>query len=216
MTVARVVALNVFTALLAFGCATPAPRETWQPIASWTRPLCATGIVPVEGPGESRFYRVYERLLVIAKPDLPADIVVSAVLVSGRGSSEWESTTTAHGSGAGPRWAWTCIDRGGRQRYATIMLSTAALADMERDRDPDAAIARLLAHEFAHVAGMRSEDDAERLGVYYAERAGFDCRRWVTGIAPHWIPREDRRVVLARACVLAKQGVRPLEGNVLR
>ncbi|HEV8585184.1 MAG TPA: DUF4124 domain-containing protein [Methylomirabilota bacterium] len=82
-------------------------------------------------------------------------------------------------------------------------------AELERQ------LAQLLAHELAHATRHATHDgragqverEADELGVYYYERAGYDCRSWIPINPPHHGYAD--RAMVQLACYLAKQGLRP-------
>jgi hypothetical protein len=197
----RLISLAI-VALLSMACVRP-PSPAWQPLSLWVRPLCYVGLTPVDSPAAARFYRVFERLLAVAQPDIDPRLSVAAVIVQ-----------AAPGAILPPRPpdGWTCVQKGSDPSSSTVVMFAEVVLRAESDGDPDAALARVLAHELAHVAGHASEEAAEAIGAYYAERAGFDCRRWVVGFGPHWVPDGERRALIERACIRAKKGLRPLVG----
>lgn len=204
---ARRLVLLVAVSLLAVACGRPAPAAAWEPLSIWIRPLCFAGVTPVDAPAGARFYRVYERLLVVVQPDIDPQFSVGAIIV--------QVPPDALLPPKAPE-AWTCVRKGPGPLFATVVILAHVVTRLEKDEDPDAALARVLAHELAHVAGHASEDAAEVMGAYYAERAGFDCRRWVTGFGPYWIPSAERRALLQEACAMAKKGLRPVERDALK
>jgi hypothetical protein len=76
-------------------------------------------------------------------------------------------------------------------------------------------LAQLLAHELAHATRHAKaegrtgqvEREADELGVYYYERAGYDCRTWWPVNPPHHGYADKAMVELA--CQVAKRGLRP-------
>ena len=175
-------------ALLLDGCTTP--------MAGFTRNLCVAGAVPVSSRWDDQLHRVFDRLARIAGADVAWDDVV-IVAVDGP-----PTLSTA----------WTC----GGMRRSTIAFTVRALARLNTFRAADELVAVTIAHELAHVAlHIRSsgkntdveEIEADTLGVYYFERAGYDCRRWVTGEG--YVVPEDRREAADVACADAKRGLRP-------
>lgn len=104
------------------------------------------------------------------------------------------------------------------ERIVTIMLPVKTLADRTGLQDFERGIAQLLAHELAHVAlhakpGLDPKDlatrehEADELGAYYYERAGYDCRTWRAVNPPDgaYATAADIKV----ACNLARQDARP-------
>lgn len=97
----------------------------------------------------------------------------------------------------------------------TIVLSTKLLRDSSRWQQFELSVARVLAHELAHIAlhwyrttvtldRVKKELEADELGIYYFARAGYDCRQW----PPKSPPYADAATVRA-ACDLAMQELRP-------
>lgn len=186
--------------LLLVGCATTA----LEPIAGWDRPLCAQAKA-VTSPWDSEIREVWARLWPIVAVEAGRRDV-TAVVVEG-----------------GHLAAWTCGDTSA----ATIAIPAATLRSIQTwagRRDTKAMIGQLVAHELAHVvlhqnAPARSIDlvtreyEADELGAYYFERAGFNCRVWVEGIGlwkrGGYASDADQREAVGRACDLAKQGQRP-------
>jgi hypothetical protein len=179
---------------------------TLTPIAGFKRDLCGGGIVPVRSPWDRDISEVYGRLLRAADTDLRgADLAIVVV----------KSNPTPG------RPAFAC----GYRQHATIAVTAAALAEVMDAPEPPLLLARLIAHELAHVslghldAGRAGNDradevDADTLGTYYFERAGFDCRRWVGEVtrvwrASHWASADDERRGIGKACDAAKRGERP-------
>ena len=83
--------------------------------------------------------------------------------------------------------------------------------DLLRRPDSEIVMARAFAHLLAHLAihprppvgdeaRARAEAEADETGVFFFERAGYDCNRWENS-------GEYRRNVRI-ACNLAKQGER--------
>jgi hypothetical protein len=175
------------------------------PIAGFKRELCGGGIVAVRSPWDRAITEVYGRLLRAADPDLHgadlAIVVVKSNLMPGRP-------------------AFAC----GYRQHATIAVTAVAVAEVMESPEPPILLARLIAHELAHVslghldAGRVANDradeiDADTLGTYYFERAGYDCRRWVGEItrvwrASHWASADDERRGISKACDAAKRGER--------
>ena len=76
-------------------------------------------------------------------------------------------------------------------------------------------LAQLLSHELAHATRHSKaegrtgqvEREADELGVYYYDRAGYDCRTWWPVNPPHRGYADAEMVKMA--CQLAKLGLRP-------
>lgn len=187
---------------LAAGACAPAPK----PIPNWTRDTCRADIVPVETPWNDVLAQAFRRLYTPeARHDTGGrDLAVVAALMP-------EDTL----AGA------VCTARG--WRASTIYISLSVL-ERSRTQGPERELlaARFIAHELAHVTlhhNLRWKDldldtkeaEADDLGLYYFERAGYDCRRWVESLR-QWYWGESRRldpVEAGRACDLAKRGERP-------
>jgi len=178
---------------------------TLTPIANFKRDLCGGGIVAVRSPWDRDISDVYAKLLRAADADLRGADLAIVVVKSG--------TTPG-------RPAFAC----GYRQHATIAVTASAVAEVMESAEPPLLLARLIAHELAHVslghldAGRAGNDrtdeiDADTLGTYYFERAGYDCRRWVAEVtrvwrASHWASSEDERKGIGKACDAAKRGER--------
>lgn len=198
MTRARVagpLGMAVLGALLLGGCV--------RPIPSFSRNLCVRDAVAVTSSWDDQLARVFARLWSVAAADAPSPDVV-AVAVDGPPTL---------------RTAWTC---GNRQRN-TIAFTARALGRLNTWPDGETLVAITVAHEVAHVVlhqgrspgetSTQDEIEADTLGVFYFERAGYDCRRWIErqGVAytNGYAPAETRRLLAESACADAKRGVRP-------
>jgi hypothetical protein len=174
-----------------------------RPIPYFSRNLCVKDAVAVTSSWDGQLRRVFDKLWAVAAADAPShDVVVVAV--------DGPSTL---------RTAWTC----GNEQRNTIAFSTRALGRLNTWPDAETPVAITVAHELAHVvlhqgrsAGAtttRDEIEADTLGVFYFERAGYDCRRWIErqGVAytEGYAPPEARRLLAETACADAKRGVRP-------
>ena len=104
--------------------------------------------------------------------------------------------------------AFACLARPGRE--PSIVLTVEFLREFSSRGGFDGVLAATLAHEFAHHvlhakgphARLPYEDrerQADELGIYYYERAGYDCRDYRTS--------RDKDAARA-ACDLAKRGAR--------
>jgi hypothetical protein len=94
---------------------------------------------------------------------------------------------------------------------AAITVSESRVLALLRRPDGEVVMARAFAHLLAHLAmhprppvddeaRARAEAEADETGVFFFERAGYDCNRWEN-------PGEYLRNVRI-ACNLAKQGER--------
>jgi hypothetical protein len=181
-----------------------APQLT--PIPGWTRPLCGPGVA-VSSPWDGQIRATYARLWEVVQRDTgPQDVEVVVVQHSA------------------PLAAVSCTRHTEAGAMTTIMLQARVMRLASTAAQPDIIIARILAHELAHLAlhqgpqadsldTVTKEYEADELGVYYYERAGFDCQQWVDGIgrwaAWGYAPLENERLTVRAACALAKQGKRP-------
>ena|ERR1051325_60182 len=188
MSPARTIAGGLLLAIVFGGCATP--------IANYTRNLCLPGAVAVTTRWDGQLHHVFERLWTAAGADIGFEDV-AIVAVDGPASLPT---------------AWTCGD----VRRTTVAFTVRALSRLNTFPEPDDLVAITVAHELAHVVlHFRSltkttdteEIEADTLGVYYFERAGYDCRRWARGDG-YFMPIE-RRDAAAVACAGAKRGLRP-------
>ncbi len=145
---------------------------------------------------DPQLQRVFDRLWTAAAPDVAWDDV-AIVAVDG------PSTLPT---------AWTC----GTRRRSTIAFPVRTLARLNTFKEPDELVAVTVAHEIAHVvlhihsAGATTtaeEIEADTLGIYYFERAGYDCRRWASGQG--YVMLEERWRPAQTACAEAKRGIRP-------
>ena len=202
-SVARV--LLVVMALGAAPAAAAAAEPGTTPIPGWNRPLCLPKAVPVNSPWDREVNALFTRLVETAGDDLrgrdPIVVVVEGDDLPAAGAC------------------------GGAGLPSTILLSARMLraADTWRPEIRELIIATRLAHEIAHVTlhqergrGLpfkQKEAEADALGAYYLERAGFDCRRWVAGIGTWYgggyASDTDQRTIVELACALAKRGERP-------
>jgi hypothetical protein len=197
--------VGLIVAMLA-GCSTASSPGEVTPIAGWNRPLCGRGAA-VSTPWDAEIRRVYGRMWQVVEKDTgPRDVEVTVVADSG--SLDPASCTAIAGSAP----------------TTTIMIPVGLIRAISMYPQPDIVIARILAHELAHVAlhqdprataldTVTMEYEADELGVYYYERAGFDCQYWVDGIG-RWAtwgyaPEQNERRAVRAACALAKQGKRP-------
>jgi hypothetical protein len=188
------------------GCAStaPAPPASIAPIPGWSRPLCSPNAVAVTSPWDAEVQELFARILIAADHEVHRRAPVVVVVDGERIPS-----------------AFTC----GHFTSATVALSARMLraastwpADMRR-----LMIATDLSHELAHVALHQErgialplavkEAEADALGVYYLERAGFDCRKRVAGIGlwarGGYAPEAAQRATVSEACEGAKRGQRP-------
>lgn len=156
-------------------------------------PLCMKQTVIVTGPWKDRVTGVFQKLFASAKGDL-GTLRVEAVAV--RSTAATEDSDEGFAVCRAP-------DR------ATITMSHTRLTRLLGRPDGDVVLARTFAHLLAHLAlhprppapgepHARAEAEADELGVFYFERAGYDCTRWED-------PGEYRPNIRV-ACNLAKQG----------
>jgi len=172
-------------------------------------PLCFEGVRKVTGPWDWDVQRLHKWLWQAVWRETSVQIVEVFVIDSPEGY---------HALGA------VCSD----SRRAHVVLWLKAIEAFQSWPDPEAALAYVIAHEFAHIvlhggdamSGGVSLDrrareyEADALGVYYFERAGYDCRRWVelttsAGFEPLYDTAENVQQAVKAACDLAKVGKRP-------
>jgi hypothetical protein len=194
-------AVAIAAAALATGC--------MRPIAGFTRNLCLRDAVAVSTSWDAQLHRVFERLWVVAAADAEGrDVRIVAV----------------DGPPTLPT-AWTC----GNERQNTIAFTVTALGRLNTWRDGESLIAITVAHELAHVVlhqgrspeatTARHETEADTLGIFYFERAGYDCRRWVEGqggpyTESQYASPQARRRLAEAACADARRGIRPIVRSV--
>lgn len=171
--------------LILVGCSTVP-----VPIRGWTRDLCHPGLRAVRVPQSAVMARAVARLLAVARPELPYDDI-EAVVVDGPADFV----------------AAVCHTR----RRATIMVSAAAADMAGDDREPERVLARMVAHELAHIAyhgpgqprpaPQDAEREADAHGIQYFERAGYGCHWWVDNIGVRfWRDDPEERARAADAC----------------
>lgn len=178
----------------------------------WSGPLCGVEMRPVVTEHDAELRRVFGAVAVVARPDLPSlrghpdipTIKLEAVAVE----RTWRER--AHVGGMCRRGS-----------VALIVVSADALPGMVRDGA--ARLAITLGHELAHLTlrhqatpwrDAAKELEADELGVYYARRAGFACRPFVTWAVDseavtEWPEPAKYRAAVAAACAGAERGVRP-------
>jgi len=201
--------VGVFLIMLTAGCA--AAQLPDHP--NWSRPLCEPGIRAVATAHDAELRRVFDAVAAVARPDLPVARYTDVPAVSlSVVAVEWAMHD---------RLAAFCQ----RGSLASVLVNAGQLAAMLRD--DGAPLARILGHELAHLtlgherlmtwatADAAIELEADELGTFYAERAGFSCRRstdWaVHGWAVHQWPDPARyRAAVAAACAAAERGQRPV------
>ena len=196
------VIVATFVVMALAGCAStaPAPAASIVPIPGWSRPLCAPTAVAVTSPWDAEVSELFGRLLVAADPSVHLRAPLAVVV-----------------DGEGLRPASIC----GTSTRVTLMLSTRLLrlASTWPTEQRRLMVAAAVAHELAHIALHENaahvsvdlkEAEADALGVYYFERAGFDCRRWVAGVG-QWFRGgyAQQRATVGAACEGAKRGERP-------
>jgi hypothetical protein len=169
------------------------------------RPFCFDGAVAVPSRWDGALRRLFDKLWAVASAEIEARDVALAVV---------DGPPILPNGGA----------RGDGER-ATIVVSLDTLRQVQSWGEPEWAIVRVIAHELAHLALHQDpaasqagdpttrEYEADELGIYYFEQAGYDCRTWVNAIGPLMVARYDtadnQRRALGAACDLAKQGLRP-------
>ena len=197
---------GVLLVVMTLGAVPAAAAESGTtPIPGWARPLCLPRAVPVNSPWDREVNALFTRLVEAAGDDLrgrdPVVVVVEGDDLPAAGAC------------------------GGAGLPSTILLSAHMLraADTWRPETRELIIATRIAHEIAHVTlhqergrGLplkRKEAEADALGAYYLERAGFDCRRWVAGIGTWYgggyASDTEQRAIVELGCALAKRGERP-------
>jgi hypothetical protein len=160
--------------VLALGACAP----TLTPIPRWTRGLCVEKAVAVQSPWDDTVRQVHLRLANVALVDLPTGDVVVVVVT---GPPTIDGYTMAGG--------WIC----GSRSSATIALHAWTVEQAFNGDDPEAALARVISHELAHlilhfdpdarpVDKIQREYDADYLGAYYFARAGFKCQSWLNDL----------------------------------
>ena len=186
-------------AVLAAGCS-----PAWRPLGAGQPggppPLCIPGAAIVTTKESALLQRVFSRIYAAAQPDL-GRLRVEAVAVRIPASSAVSADDGLSLCRASER--------------ATITVSETRLARALRGRTGELDLARGIAHYLAHLAWNPTPTkvtaanhdvithQAEELGVYYFQQAGYDCSRWEN-------PGQYLRHVRI-ACNLAKQGARPHE-----
>lgn len=166
-------------------------------------PLCYEGAVAATTPWNEAVQRIYDQVWRVVSEDAAGKDVSLAVV---------DAPSTLPDAAA-------C----GVSRRATVIVSAQTLGRVTSWPDAEPAIVRLIAHELAHVVlhvGRGQEPDfktqeyeADELGVYYFERAGFDCQKWVQNIGISITGQYDTewnlRQAAKAACNLAKAGRKP-------
>jgi hypothetical protein len=166
-------------------------------MADFKRSLCVRDAVAVTSAWDNQLHRIFHRLWTVVSADLPgADVTIVAV----------------DGPPTLPT-AWTCGD----SRRNTIAFTVRALGRLNTFHEPEPLVAITVAHELAHVLlhqgrswGPTSEAEeleADTLAVYYYERAGYDCRRWIGGEG--YAHTAARMRAAQSACADVKGGMRP-------
>jgi hypothetical protein len=196
-----IVAAVLATGLAGCASSAPAPSEVLVPIAGWSRPLCSDTAVAVTSPWDGEVQEVFTELLAAADPEVQRRAPLAVVV---------------HGDGL--HLASIC----GTSSRVTVLISTRLLrvASTWPTEQRRSMLAATVAHELAHIALHENaadvprdvkETEAEALGVYYFERAGLDCRRWVAGLGT-WFragSSPQHRATIRDACEAAKRGERP-------
>jgi hypothetical protein len=200
----RLAAAGLVAAVLA-ACSVTGSKPELTPIPGWTRPLCGPRVA-VTSPWDRQIQGVYEKLWQVVRSDTDARDVEVVVVKTPK-----------------PEAASSCTSFTGSAPSTTIMVPARWMPSISTWPQPDLIIARILAHELAHLVlhqdprsapldDVTKEYEADELGVYYYETAGFDCLEWVTAInrwaAWGYAPLENERHAVRSACALAKQGQR--------
>jgi hypothetical protein len=178
------------------------PPTTFAPVDSWTGTLCRPGARAVRTPYDGDVIDTYERIAAIAHGDLPRDR--SLVIV--------DDLRDAAGLACGDADAFT------------IAVNAQVLHEMREWPARRVLLARLIAHEVAHVALghlrrpnldlVAMEREADELAAFYLERAGIPCRDWVDVVGIGWWSLgwpsvKAEREAISAACELARRGERP-------
>lgn len=171
-------------------------------------PLCFEGMTRVTSPWDGDVQHSYNRVWHVVSSELRGRTVSVSVI---------DSSERYNLAGA------VCSD----SHRSSIIVFLKRLEARQSEPDPEAALASIIAHEFAHIVlhqddkvkgtfprdWRTGEYEADELGVYYFERAGYDCRRWIDS---DFLPAravydslENVRQALKVACALAKAGTRP-------
>lgn len=169
------VAAKVFVAALPVVVALAACAPTLTPRPGWTRGLCVEKAVAVQSPWDDTVSRIHLRLASVARADMPTREVVVVVVA---GPPTVDGYTMAGG--------WICRSDAG----LTLALHAWTVEAAFSGDDPEAALARVIAHELAHavlhfdpvgakVEKIQREYEADYLGAYYYARAGFRCQAWL-------------------------------------
>lgn len=176
------------------------------PAASEPDLSCFPGAVAVTSRWDAALRRLHDLVRAVAAPDLHG-METDVVVIDG--------PDTLPSGGA-------C----GNPHRATIVVSLDALRQVQKWGDPEWILVRILTHEFAHLALHRDslldawthdvtamEYEADELGIYYFEQAGYDCRTWVNSIGVVMVASYDsatnQRHALGAACDLARHAQRP-------
>ena len=165
---------------------------------------------PVTTSDDETLRRVFDAVLAVARADLPRApqsdapaVSLELVAVERPWRDRW-------------RVAAVCV----RGTVVSILVNASTLPALLQDRG--GPLARVLAHELAHVTLRHAPGDhvptieleADTLGAYYAERAGYPCRRSATWGIQGWAVRQwpdpaAYRAAVHAACAGAERGVRP-------
>ena len=195
MHVHAVVAAALVVLTATAGCARLRPSAVVDRLKTGPPPLCMDHAVVVTGAWSDRVAVVFQRLYAVAKGDL-GSLRVEVVGVRATVADEHREEGFA---------VCRTADR------AAITVFESRVLDLLRRPDSEIVMARAFAHLLAHLAihprppvgdeaRARAEAEADETGVFFFERAGYDCNRWENS-------GEYRRNVRI-ACNLAKQGER--------
>ncbi|MBM4439774.1 MAG: hypothetical protein FJ027_05110 [Candidatus Rokubacteria bacterium] len=188
------------------GCATP---RAAHPV--WSGPVCGVDLRPVVTAHDADLRRVFDLVAAVARPDLPRARYTDVPAVKLEVVAVERPWRERH------HVAGVCR----RGSVALVVVNAAALPELLRHGA--VPLATVLGHELAHVTldheatGERVpafELEADELGMYYAQRAGFPCRSVVgssydTDAARMWPDPAKYRAAVAAACAGAMRGVRP-------
>ncbi len=195
---------------------------TFEPIPNWSLPLCASKAVPVRTPWDLTVSELFDRL---------HKVVISVQITHPRRQG-WRAPShivvVTGGSPPGHVAGWLC--------FPTIVYHIIGIQEAYGSDQPEAALARVIAHEFAHAAlrhdlsvvdHYQGESEADALGAYYFEKAGFDCDWWVQkarrrmlaqrgeGFLRDQVETEREYAAVKQGCALSKEGRVPLSPRFL-
>ena len=177
--------------------------QDWAP--GWN-PDCSPGgyyrgTTPVRTSWDGEIRRIMVRLL--ATPEVRTDL----------GPHQVDLLVVVPGPNAPWGGAWACGATNSFEQ--TIIFTSTLLRAHSNAARFELGVGQTLAHELAHVAvhkfwhaaqipAKAREHEADELGIYYFERAGYDCRLWQPKTHPHYAnapwstPRILERVAAAK------------------